>query len=187
MSGSDNSFDTEGRTGRGGIPAKADFSYEGLIDQAAIEHIVDAASIVAALLGWDDRTVSRVRTVTVELCQNIAEHAVYPGVDNPPPYARPGKVIIGRDDEGVFVETQCTVAVGVAASLRRDYDHLRKISAEQLEAEYRQVLTVRRTVSGERSAGLYSVARNATVGPDGLRRIDVHTNGSVVDSKVYVN
>ena len=160
--------------------------YTGMLNQTKIEHLVDATIAVARLLDLSEATCNRLVSVLIEQCQNITEHAADFRLD-PPPYERPGTVIVAHDAQGVYIETCWEVARSAVAPLKQNYDHLRELTDAQLETEYRQVLMSRVKVPGERSVGLYNVARNAKIGTDGMRQIAVETYGAVMDSKIYVN
>lgn len=172
----------------GNFEARAEFSYRGPINQDVIEHLVDCATTVGALLRLSAPVCSKLVQLVIEQCQNIAEHAADSLLGGrSAPNERPGEVIIGHDGSGVYLETRCEVRRDMVASLARNYDHLRGLSDDRLEIEYSETLSRRVTVPGELGTGMYTVARCAAVGADGKRRISVTTEGNHVDSKVYVN
>lgn len=161
-------------------------SYSGSMNQEKIEQLVDAATAVARLLDLNEATSSRLVSTLIEQCQNIAEHAS--GARSPAkPYERLGTVVIAQDSEGVYIETCWEVDLGAARPLKQSYEHLRGLTDAQLETEYRHVLMSKAKVPGEPSVGLFNVARNSGIGPDGQRKIAVEAEGSVMDSKIHIS
>jgi len=98
-----------------------------------------------------------------------------------------GRVMFGQDNNELFVSTAFRLAPEQENDLRKKYQHIRTISTDELEQEYKDIWFHDKRPQINVGMGLLSIARNAAIDARGERRIQLNrTADNLMESTLFI-